>query len=266
MRDPSRFVDSEAIEYVQSLLISNKINDKLPTLGEGLSGKVYGLEDYAVKVYKDDYSENDDYLMLSKLQGHSAFPTLHYREDQFMVVDQVNGFTLAQALHAGEKISESTYEQIERCVEDCYKDGIIARDLHMNNIMLDKDGKVKIIDVGRFFYTNNKEEYFDSIQEDLDNIQYHMGFFSSSSRKKYKRRKYSSSYSSSNHRHRRHYSSSDRHRHYSSSDHRRRYYTSSARHHRSKGILGDVVKAILSSSHRKHHRPHKHKKVSFSWS
>lgn len=211
--------DEGATRYLAELIESGKI-DEYPLLGEGLSGKVYDFEGYAVKVYKEDYSENEDYQTLSYLNGHPAFPTFHYidQKKQWMVVDKVDGFTLAKAVKSGGKLDRRTYLQIEEVVEDCYEEGIIPADLHLNNLMLDKDtNKIRVIDTGRFFFTGDKEMYRPQIEEDLERLRYHCGlfgsFFSSSGRKYRRRRKYSSSY--------------PRHRKYSSSFPRRRRYSSS---------------------------------------
>ncbi|SFX27794.1 Protein kinase domain-containing protein [Thermoactinomyces sp. DSM 45891] len=227
-----RFADQEAIHYVRNLVSHNKLDHQLPLLGEGLSGKVYSLEDYAIKVYKDDYSEKDDSYMLHHLQDHSAFPTLHHHEDKFMIVDRIQGNTLADSIKAGEKLSENQFAQIEDIVTDLYDHGIVAQDLHLNNMMIDHDSNIKVIDVGRFFHTDYPELYQDILEDHLNLTQYHMGFFSSI-KDKLKKKKY---YGSSSHRRYRKHSSSDyrRHRHHSSSSsHRKRhYYGSSSSHHR----------------------------------
>lgn len=242
------YADQEAICYVKSLLANNLLDHQLPLLGEGLSGKVYSLENYAVKVYKDDFSENNDHLILSHLQEHSAFPTLYYQEEKFIVVDRIQGNTLAQSIKAGEKLSANQFTHIEEIVEDLYAHGIIAQDLHLNNMMMDQDGKIKVIDVGRFFYTDHPELYHDQLEDDLHLIEYHMGFFSSI-KDKLKKKKY---YGSSSNRYRRKYSSSGHHRHHHShsSSHRKRHYHGSS----------------SSRNHRRHGHHHHRKSISFSWS
>lgn len=150
-----------------------------------------------------------------------------------MVVDKINGYTLGQVLKSGENLNGNTYRKIEEIVEDCYDEGIIPVDLHLNNIMIDQDNQVRFIDTGRFFFTSEKEAFQSPIEEDLDALQYHCGLFSlfSSSNRKYRRRKYSSSYP----RHWKYSSSYPRRRRYSSSDYRRRSYSSSdRRYHRRK--------------------------------
>jgi RIO-like serine/threonine protein kinase len=199
--------------------VKGNVDQHHTLLGEGLSGQVFSFEDFAVKVYKEDFSEKDDHLMLTNLNAHPMFPKLHFQNDKFMVVDQVKGYTLAQLRDEGYKLNDAQFRQLEKTIEECYASGIIPHDIHLNNIMLDEHGNLKIIDVGRFFYSDHKEDYQDKIREDLDKIKYHCGLFSlfSSSRKK----------------RRRHYSSSHpRRRHYTSSRPHRRHYTSSSNRHR----------------------------------
>jgi serine/threonine protein kinase len=207
----SRLIDQQSVDYLSSLVVKGDVEKHHTLLGEGLSGQVFSFEDYAVKVYKEDFSEKDDHLMLANLDAHPLFPKLHFQNEKFIVVDQVNGYTLAQLRDAGYKLKDAQFRQLEKAIEECYASGIIPHDIHLNNIMLDQNGNVKIIDVGRFFYSDHKE--------DLDKIKYHCGLFSL--------------FSSSRRKHRRHYTSSHRHRHhhhYTSSSHRHRHHR---RHSRS---------------------------------
>lgn len=241
--------DKGAFRHLEALIESGKIGE-YPLLGEGLSGKVYDYDGFAVKVYKENYSENDDYKTLSGLNGHPAFPAFHYidQRKRWMVVEKVDGFTLAEAVRSGEKLDSRTYAQIEEIVEDCYDEGIIPSDLHLNNLMLDKDtNRIRVIDTGRFFFTEDKEAYRSRIGEELECLQYHCGLFgslfSSSRHKHRRRRKYSSSYP----RRYKYSSSYPRHHKYSSSYPRRRRYSS----------------PFFSSSDRYRHRKYK-KYFSFS--
>jgi serine/threonine protein kinase len=222
-------IDPAVVEHLGAMIMAGNMDQHHRLLGEGLSGKVYEFEQYAVKVFKTDPSEKGDAVLLAELQEHPAFPTLYYKEDQFMIVDKVSGYTLGQALKAGEKLTERQFSQIEAAIERCYGQGIIADDLHLNNIMIDQDGQVKIVDVGRFFHTDHPAAHKGELAEDLEALKYHcglFGFFSSSNWKR-KRRYYSSS-DYRRHRHHHSYSSSHR-RHYSSSDwhiRRRKRYSS----------------------------------------
>jgi RIO-like serine/threonine protein kinase len=212
----SNQMDYESIDYLASLVAKGDMGEHHTLLGEGLSGNVFSFENYAVKVYKEDFSENSDHLMLQQLDIHPLFPKLHFQDDKFIVVDQVKGNTLAEIRDAGYKLKDAQFRQLEQAVEECYAQGIIPHDIHLNNIMVDPDGNVKIIDVGRFFYSDHKEDYQEKIREDLENIKYHCGLFGLFSSSKRKRRHRHTS--SSNRHHRRHSSSSSRH-------HRRRRHS-----------------------------------------
>lgn len=208
-------IDPAIVKHLGSIIADGEMDRRYPLLGEGLSGKVYEFEDYAVKVFKPDASEKEDAVLLSRLSGHAAFPRVHYREDKWMLVDKVSGYTLGQALQGGEKLNGRLFSQIEEAVEHCYSNGVIPDDLHLNNIMVDQDGRVKIVDVGRFFHTGQVKAYKDALTDDLETLK-HCGlfrFFSSSKRK----RKHHW-FSSDHHRRRSHSGSSPRRRRYSSSD------------------------------------------------
>lgn len=215
-------IDQAIVEHLGSIIASGEMDRRYPILGEGLSGKVYEFEEYAVKVFKPDASEINDAILLSRLSGHAAFPRVHYREEKWMLVDKVSGYTLGQALQAGEKLKDPMFTQIEEAVAHCYAKGLIPDDLHLNNIMVDQEGRVKIVDVGRFFPAGPGTAHKAALAEDLETLKYCglFGFFSSS-RRKWKRRWFSSS----SHHRRRHSCSSPCRRRYSSSDrhwHRKR--------------------------------------------
>jgi predicted Ser/Thr protein kinase len=222
-------IDHDAIDHVTQLVESNTIGESCRLLGEGLSGKVYEFENYAVKVFKEDFSENDDDIMLKRLGGHPSFPRIHYREDRFMVVDKIAGPTLSQALKAGERLSDRHFEQVEEAVEDCWRMGIIPDDLHLNNIMIGSDNRIKIIDVGRFFHTTDRRAYLDPLRNELEELRFLFGSGSSS-----KRERHSSSHSHSHSHKSRSHSHSHRSRSHSHSHSHKSWSHSHSHSHSSK--------------------------------
>ncbi|MDA8351704.1 MAG: AarF/UbiB family protein [Firmicutes bacterium] len=152
---------------------------------------------------------------MSRLHQHPAFPALHHCGDQFMVMDKVEGITLAHELHNRSRLKEDHLEQIEAYMEDCFREGWIPRDMHLNNLMVDAEDRIRIVDVGRFIHTDYPERYQEELAEDLADLRYDLlGMFSPFSKK---RRYHYGSSSSGSYRRRRSYSS----RSYSSS--RRKY-------------------------------------------
>ncbi|MGI6125365.1 MAG: protein kinase domain-containing protein [Planifilum sp.] len=221
MRHPDHTVDPALVEHLSTLVADGQM-DRYPLLGEGLSGKVYEFEHYAVKVFKADAGERQDASLLSLLSDHAAFPRVHYREEGWMMMDKVNGYTLGEVIQGGEKLKEHLYTQIEEAVEHCYAKGLIPDDLHLNNIMVDHEGRIKIVDVGRFFHTERAAAHKEALAEDLETLKYCglFRFFSSSKRKKKRH------WFSSDHRRRRSHSGSSPRR-YSSSERRWRRRRSS---------------------------------------
>jgi len=204
-------IDPAIVEHLRPVIASGGMDRRYPLLGEGLNGKVYEFEDYAVKVFKPDAAERKDAFLLSRLSGHASFPRVHYREEGWMIVDKVNGPTLWQALQGGEKLKGRLYDQIEEAVEYCYARGIIPDDLHLNNIMVDQEGRVKVVDVGRFFRAQQSAAHKEALAENLEMVKYCglFRFFSSSRRKR-------PWFSSDRHRRHSHSGSSPRRHHHSS--------------------------------------------------
>jgi len=215
-------IDPAIVEHLRSVIASGGMDRRYPLLGEGLNGKVYEFEDYAVKVFKPDAVEKNDAVLLSRLSGHASFPRVHYREEGWMIVDKVSGPTLWQALQGGEKLQGHLYDQIEEAVEHCYARGVIPDDLHLNNIMVDQEGRVKFVDVGRFFRTEQAAAHKEALAENLETVKYCglFRFFSSSKRKR-------PWFSSNRHRRRSHSGSSPRQWRHSSSDRHWRWKKSS---------------------------------------
>lgn len=191
--------------------IDQQVLSDYPLLGAGLSGEVYGYDQYAVKWFKPDACEKRDAEMLHKLQDHLAFPALHESHDDYIVTERIKGTPLAQLRHAEERIPQDYYKQVEEIVSACFDHGIIAQDLHLNNVMIDEHNMIKLIDVGRFFHTEHRQDYLEDVADQLESLRYYCGLFGSS-RKRHKRKagsskprrksKYRSSSSSSSRPHR----------------------------------------------------------------
>jgi len=82
MAHPVFTIDPAIVEHLRSIIAGGLMERRYPLLGEGLNGKVYEFEDYAVKVFKPDAGEKEDAVLLSRLSGHASFPRVHYREDR----------------------------------------------------------------------------------------------------------------------------------------------------------------------------------------
>jgi len=137
-------------------------------LGAGGMGEVYRAEDtnlsrqVAIKVLLDIFAGDPEKLarfereakLLASL-NHPNIAAIHGLEQhegkRFLVMELVEGQTLAERLRKGPLPVEEALEvcrQIAEGLEAAHEKGIIHRDLKPGNVMVSKEGKVKILDFG----------------------------------------------------------------------------------------------------------------------
>ena len=117
----------------------------------------------AVKILKDEYSQDEDFrrrfhaesqavAMLSHPNIVSVYDVSHADGADYIVMELIDGINLKQyleqrgALNWREVLHFST--QICKALEHAHSRGIIHRDIKPHNIMLLKDGSVKVADFG----------------------------------------------------------------------------------------------------------------------
>ena len=134
------------------------------SIGAGGMGKVYRARDtklgreVAIKVLPEALSKDRERLLRFEREAkllaslnHPAIATLYGFEDDFLVMELVEGETLAARIARGPiPIDEarSLFIQIAEGLEAAHEKGIIHRDLKPANIMITPDGKPKILDFG----------------------------------------------------------------------------------------------------------------------
>ncbi len=149
---------------------------KIALLGKGATAQVYLVEasDHggccAMKVFEEDklfYHEWKVWQFMVNIEGKEAgyFPRFIecLEEERALVMEYVEGKDLQTILDAGQEFSlEETVgimEEVLGALQVLHKRAIIYRDLKPANIMLCKDGSVKLIDLGAacFAEAENKE-------------------------------------------------------------------------------------------------------------
>ena len=138
-------------------------------IGTGGMSDVYRAKDnklnrnVAVKVLKQEFSENRDFVAKFRREAEAAANLMHPNivtvydvgEENgisYIVMELVDGYTLKQYI---EKKSRLTISEcisiaipIASGIEAAHNNGIIHRDIKPQNVIISKDGKVKVTDFG----------------------------------------------------------------------------------------------------------------------
>ena len=138
-------------------------------IGSGGMADVYKARDHklnrfvAVKVLKPEYREDKAFLSKFRVEAQAAAGLSHANivnvydvgEDRgvnFIVMELVEGITLKAYIAKKGKLSvrEATSIALQVCagLESAHNNGIIHRDVKPQNIIISKDGKVKVADFG----------------------------------------------------------------------------------------------------------------------
>ncbi|MCR5476555.1 MAG: Stk1 family PASTA domain-containing Ser/Thr kinase [Lachnospiraceae bacterium] len=152
--------------------IGNLIGERyeiLEKIGTGGMSDVYKARDQklsrnvAVKVLKQEFAENENFVSKFRMEAQAAAGLMHPNivnvydvgeegEDSYIVMELVEGITLKKYI---EKKARLTYKeavsiaiQVGLGIEAAHNNHIIHRDIKPQNIIISKDGKVKVTDFG----------------------------------------------------------------------------------------------------------------------
>lgn len=141
----------------------------LERIGTGGMSDVYKSKDHklnrhvAVKVLKQEFSENTNFVSKFRVEAQAAASLMHPNivnvydvgEDNgiyYIVMELVEGITLKKYIEKKARLSvkEAVSIAIQSCmgIEAAHNNHIIHRDIKPQNIIISKDGKVKVTDFG----------------------------------------------------------------------------------------------------------------------
>ncbi len=141
----------------------------LEKIGTGGMSDVYKAKDHklnrhvAVKVLKQEFSENANFVSRFTVEAQAAAGMMHPNivnvydvgeeaGTHFIVMELVEGITLKKYIEKKARLSVkeavSIAIQVSMGIEAAHNNHIIHRDIKPQNVMISKDGKVKVTDFG----------------------------------------------------------------------------------------------------------------------
>lgn len=157
-------------------------------LGEGASGVVYALEDdglarnynvdkLAIKIYRRATAPNSVDRIRREISGLTGmrsqyaakiFDFGHVHETPYIVIERIDGVRLDE--YAGlnppvEAICE-VLRQLCLALSDVHQSGVVHRDIKPSNIIIEKSGRLKIVDFG-LVSTRQQDEENDTQNQSL---------------------------------------------------------------------------------------------------
>lgn len=141
----------------------------LEKIGTGGMSDVYKAKDHklnrfvAVKVLKQEFSENANFVSKFRIEAQAAAGLMHPNivnvydvgeegENHYIVMELVDGITLKKYIEKKARLSVkeavSIAIQVSMGIEAAHNNHIIHRDIKPQNIIISKEGKVKVTDFG----------------------------------------------------------------------------------------------------------------------
>lgn len=167
----------------------------IASLGEGGMSRVWRAQDMntgkavAVKVLRDEYKEDEIFVRRFEREALAASRMTHpnianlldvgVEEDgtRYLVIEYVSGKTLKQFIQESGAIRPETAAQIIirvlAAVQHAHQNGVIHRDIKPQNILIDKEGTVKVSDFGIARVANSQ-----TMNQDTDTVMGSVYYFS----------------------------------------------------------------------------------------
>lgn len=140
-------------------------NSSLTLIGKGRSAYVFRIRDTnkAMKVFFPYYAHiaKEEAEIYKRLQHISYYPTLYETGVNYLVIDYIVGSTLFECVTKGIRISDKVVTEIDLALHLARQEGLNPSDIHLRNILLTLDKKVKLIDVARFRQTKDCDKWRD---------------------------------------------------------------------------------------------------------
>lgn len=131
--------------------------DGLQPIGKGRSAVVFKLsgENKVLKVFYPEYHHlaEREAAIYKELDNTIYYPELFEAGDGYLILEYLDGITFYDCLIKGIHITEEMVYSVDEALNYARVKGLNPSDTHLQNVMLLKNGEVRVIDVVRFRQT-----------------------------------------------------------------------------------------------------------------
>lgn len=147
-----QLIDSDVMSDIHNFVHFGQENSKIEYLASGKFGDVFTYQDdVAFKVFKEGAKFKQDPMILGSLQGIEGYPELYgFEPEKFMVMERINGQTIYGIEGKSNHLLKEYQPEIQKIIKQAEERGWQAKDVHLNNMILDENGHLHLIDVGMF--------------------------------------------------------------------------------------------------------------------
>lgn len=146
------------VDMVNSIIIKDETvvtkPDELVMVGRGRSAVVFKLpdEEKVLKVFFPAYAHLavQEASIYHQLDNANYYPTLYEEGAGYLVLEYLEGMTLYDCLRQGKVITEEIIKQVDQALDYARLKDLNPSDTHLQNVMLLRNGEVRVIDVVRF--------------------------------------------------------------------------------------------------------------------
>lgn len=164
-------------------------------IGEGGMSRVWRAQDQntgkyvAVKVLRDEFRDDEMFIRRFEREAQAASRMTHPNiadlldvglepdGTRYLVIEYISGKTLKQFIQESGAIRPETAAQIIirvlAAVQHAHQNGVIHRDIKPQNILIDKDGAVKVTDFGIAQFADSK-----TVRQDTEAVMGSVHYFS----------------------------------------------------------------------------------------
>ncbi|PGZ93609.1 kinase [Bacillus pseudomycoides] len=126
-------------------------------IGDGKDGEVYQLtNDKCVKIFFLEETQKKELEALKTGQSSPIIPRLYEYGENYIVLEYINGISLARHLKREKKITEELAKEILIMLNELKKIGFTRWDTEVRHVLINEKGQLKVIDHKRAFTSNSK--------------------------------------------------------------------------------------------------------------